>query len=188
MNLLPFFYMWLLHKLRAELHKPEMVKKIGTLYDGLRIETLPVHDNEDVFEKVWLFPAVFMIRRSLFIVIHIVLFDHPYFQMPAHQFLSFFYVHYLCHGHLFENKMRLWVEVSSEFICIVACVFLQQFLLQPDVRNEETIQSCFILTIIFLIIINGAFLVSNIIRKKRDKKHDKGLERLKAYLEKEKKP
>ena len=121
-NMLPFFYMWLLHKLRAELHEPKMVKKIGTLYDGLRTEALPVQDSED--QKVWLFPGVFMIRRSLFIIIHIALFDYPYFQMPAHQFLSFIYVHYLCHGHLFENKLRLWVEVSSEFICIVACVFL----------------------------------------------------------------
>ena len=40
------------------------------------------------------------------------------------------------------------------------------------------------LTIVILIMINGAFLISSIIRKKRDKKHEKGLDRLKAYLEK----
>ena len=38
-----------------------------------------------------------------------------------------------------------------------------------------------------MILINGAFLIWNIIKKRRNKKHDQGLAKLKEFLKKQKK-
>ena len=83
-NCLPIFYVWLLYTKVVVLKEEQTVKKIGTLYDGLQIHALPVADRQSDFNKVWNYPAVFMYRRSLFIVITVALFDYPQLQMPAH--------------------------------------------------------------------------------------------------------
>ena len=124
-NCLPIFYGVLLYKKAEELKEEKTVKTIGTLYDGLRIDALPVPDRESDFNKVWNYPAVFMYRRSLFIIITVALFDYPQLQMPAHQALSIVYIGYLCKSNLFESRLRQAVEVASEFLCILTCVFMQ---------------------------------------------------------------
>ena len=78
LNLLPFFYLWLLYKQQAKLSTEKTIKTIGTLYDGLRIEKLSAAGHEGMINDVWFYPAVFMIRRSLFILITVVFFDYPF--------------------------------------------------------------------------------------------------------------
>ena len=77
LNCLPFFYMWVLYKKKAEITEEKTLKTIGTLYDGLRIHAPSVAGRESDFTKFWHYPAVFMIRRSWFIVITVTLFDYP---------------------------------------------------------------------------------------------------------------
>lgn len=125
LNLLPFFYLWLLYKQQAKLSEEKTIKTIGTLYDGLQIKRLPFAGHEGMINDVWFYPAVFMIRRSLFILITVVLFDYPFLQMPINQALSLAYIRYLCKWNLFESRSRFYVEVASEFIGILACVCLQ---------------------------------------------------------------
>ena len=46
---------------------------------------------------------VFMIRRSLFVVVTIVMFDQPNIQMMAHNSLTLVSLVYLCHGGIYES-------------------------------------------------------------------------------------
>ena len=116
---LPFFFAEVLHKNKDNLNEENMKKTIGTLYDGLRVSS--VRDTKNV----WWYPVVFMLRRVLFIVITVAMFDYPTLQMAAHQVLTLLYIKYLCTDNLFESKRRQRVEVASEFICMIACIFLQ---------------------------------------------------------------
>ena len=54
-----------------------------------------------------------------------------------------------------------------------------------DVAEQEFNENCFIAMLIVLILLNAAFLISNIITKKRQKKHDAKLTKLVDFYEKQ---
>ena len=120
-------YGFYLYRIREKLEENE--KSCGTLYDGLRITIPTAHGQKSRPNSVWFYPIAFMLRRSMFIVITVIFFDYPMFQMPANQVLSVLYIAYLSQNNLFESKLRMSIEIASEFICLIACVFLQIFLL-----------------------------------------------------------
>ena len=74
--------------MRDKLNEKKTIKRVGTLYDGLRIHSLTNKHESPIKKIVFLHSPIFMLRRSLFIIITVVLFDYPYLQMAAHQFLS----------------------------------------------------------------------------------------------------
>ena len=75
---LPFFFAKVVHKNKDNLKKENMKKTIGTLYDGLRVST------EKKINPIWWYPVAFMLRRILFIVITVAMFEYPSLQMAAH--------------------------------------------------------------------------------------------------------
>ena len=81
---LPFFYGWILYRAKDRLRKEKNRKKIGTLYDGLRTHTLPRLSQERIRNPVWWFPVAFMLRRTAFIMVTVLLFDYPALQFSVH--------------------------------------------------------------------------------------------------------
>ena len=58
---------WVLYVNRQNLHKPEIEKKIGTMYFGLNSEK----------PKVWTYVVVFLLRRSLFVLVTFSMYHLP---------------------------------------------------------------------------------------------------------------
>lgn len=75
LNLLPFFYSAFLYRNRSKLESEESKQKFGTLYDGLKHKHRVDRENLSVFRKhrVWSFPLIFLLRRTLFAAISVFL-------------------------------------------------------------------------------------------------------------------
>ena len=106
--------------------------------------------------------------------------------MPAHQVLSIVYIGYLCKENLFESRLRFAVEVASEFICILACVFMQSFLLPLTSAQKEFNENCFIAMIVLVIVVNAMFLCVMRSGQKRQKKHDQKLAKIEEFKKEQK--
>ena len=86
LNLLPFLFAKVLHRNRETLVSEVSLAKYGTLYEGLNLKE--TQDTTPKKRKIWLHPLIFMFRRSLFIVLSVLLFDHPVIQMTGHCLLT----------------------------------------------------------------------------------------------------
>lgn len=67
LNICPFFFLSVLYRNQNHLHKPEIIEKIGTLYTG--------HNAKRA--SVMTYSFVFLLRRTLFVVITFALFSQP---------------------------------------------------------------------------------------------------------------
>ena len=86
LNLLPFLFAKVLHKNRETLESEATIAKYGTLYEGMSVkETL---DSPPRQRHIWIQPLIFMFRRTLFIVLTVLLFDYPVIQMIGHCLLT----------------------------------------------------------------------------------------------------
>ena len=167
---LPFFYARILYKAKDRLRKEKNRKKIGTLYDGLRTHILPKIGKERIRNPVWWFPVAFMLRRTAFIMVTVLLFDYPALQFIVHQIISLFYIRYLSTSNLFESKLRRWIEIVSEFICLLCALFMQQFLLKLNKEAEESVENAFILALSLCTFFNVIFVATMCKRTRRDAK------------------
>ena len=86
LNLLPILFAKVLHKNRETLETEETIQKYGTLYEGLTVKA--TLDSPQKQRHIWIFPLIFMFRRTLFIVLTVLLFDYPFMQMIGHCFLT----------------------------------------------------------------------------------------------------
>ena len=118
MTILPIFYAVLLIRKRKELSREEMKEKFLSLYLGLKLNV----SNK----TVWLYPLLWMLRRSIFMAITTGLFQYPILQFVANYALTIPYIAYLAHSSsMFEDKRRRFVEVFTEFMVMASTILLQ---------------------------------------------------------------
>ena len=86
-NTIPIFLMSVIIMNRKKLHKAEITKAIGTLYDGKNVERQGHHE--------YLMPLAFFYRRALFICATVFLFEQPSLQMIFNQVLTMCTIAYL---------------------------------------------------------------------------------------------
>ena len=152
MTALPIFYAVLLYRKRKELAKEETKEKFISLYLGLEL-------NESN-RTVWLYPLLWMLRRSIFMAISTSLFHYPTLQFAANYALSIPYIAYLAHSNsLFEDGRRRFVEVFTEFMVMISTILLQQFLRQ-DLEDEAkvVITNMFLAIMAVIVLVNFAYL------------------------------
>ena len=86
LNLLPLLFAKILHRNQETLNSEDTLAKYGTLYEGLNLKE--TKDSPPKKRAIWLNPLFFMFRRSLFIVLSVLLFDYPVLQMIGHCLLT----------------------------------------------------------------------------------------------------
>ena len=130
-----------------------MKEKYLSLYLGLKL------NNSN--KTIWLYPLLWMLRRSIFMAITTGLFQYPVLQFISNYALTIPYIAYLSHSSsFFEDKKRRFVEVSTEFMVMISTILLQQFLRQ-DLEDEakSVLSKMFLAVIAMIILVNFAYLV-----------------------------
>ena len=111
MGFLPFLYMFIL--CRRELGSEETKTRFGALYTGLRAENK---------KSTAVYPAVFLTRRYVFIVLTVFLFDWPYMQVVGHLTLTTLSLGYMIGLDIYEDRGKLVVEAANEVLLYFAGV------------------------------------------------------------------
>lgn len=81
-NALPFVFARIIWKAKDDLHDTDRVQKYGTLYKGLYIGDEGIENKRQ--HQAHQYTCVWMLRRTLFALITVVLYRHPGLQMAAH--------------------------------------------------------------------------------------------------------
>ena len=135
---LPFIYVWCLGKRQSELDQPMVANSIGNLYQGLNLKQLEEKDEEKKSKCVWHYIFVFLVRRQLFIVLTVFVFDHPNMQMIGHIILTMINSTYLvADPAMFEEKNRKRIEVLNDLVLLLLSLFIQQNLRKPEPDAKE---------------------------------------------------
>ena len=103
MNTLPFVFAHIVKKARDDLANEDRNQKYGTLYKGMRIEDLG-EDEKKRNHQAHLYTCVWMLRRTLFAAITVILFNFPGVQMAAHQIVTIPYLVFLNRNEFFESR------------------------------------------------------------------------------------
>ena len=116
LNLCPFLFFMMVMRNQSDLDKPVVREKIGTLYNGLRTGSTGT--------KSYYF--VFLLRRSLFVLITFLLFFQPGIQVQLMIYMTLLYVIYLGHSEFFEQFSSKSIEIFNEsvFVLIQYCFVL----------------------------------------------------------------
>ena len=73
------------------------------------------------------YPIVFLLRRSLFVLITFSLFKYPGIQINVFIYSSLLYIIYITHFPKFEPKSIMWTEVVNEGIFLLICYHMVLF-------------------------------------------------------------
>ena len=104
LNLIPIIFAYVLHKKRLNLAEESVVKSIGTIYQGQKVDSL---EKPKVKQRNWIYPLVFCSRRTLFIWVCTGLFYHVNMQMVVHQLLTMLtIVYYMVQKGRFDTRDR----------------------------------------------------------------------------------
>ena len=108
-----------IYRNRKNLHKEKIVKAIGTIYQGRRLQS-----TVDTI-RVWIYPVSYFCRRTIFIGASVFLLDHPNMQMIMHQFLTMATLVYLCYdSRMFENRSQKSIEIVTEILLLLVSILL----------------------------------------------------------------
>ena len=117
MTAIPIFYAVLIFRKRKDLNKEETKMKFNSLYLGLKL------DGKN--RTIWLYPLLWMLRRSIFMAITTGLFHYPVLQFAANYALTIPYIAYLAHKKsMFDDGKRRFVEVFTEFMVMISTTLL----------------------------------------------------------------
>ena len=97
MTTLPIIYAVIVYKKRKELNKAETKEKFHSLYLGLEQKDSKNIKVGNSYYAIWLYPLLWMLRRSIFMAITIFLFEYPIIQFAANYILSIAYITFLVH-------------------------------------------------------------------------------------------
>jgi len=124
--------------------------------------------REKEYYRVWLHPIVYMLRRTAFILVTVLLFEFPTMQMIVHQLLTMATLVYLCQDNLFENRLRKWVEVISELLLLLSSIVLQQFLSDFSDKSKDVGEKLFIALLLILLLTNFSLIIATICINRRE--------------------
>ena len=103
--------------------------KIGTLYNGLQIEK----------NSAMSYSIVFLVRRSIFIVITFALFNQPGLQIHLMIFLTIIYIMYLGYSDFHLSKQGKALEMTNETILVLIqynFVLIHELISDNEVRYQ----------------------------------------------------
>lgn len=132
------------------LDHPSIEKKIGTMYLGVWKS------------KGWglTYSVVFLVRRTLFVILTFALYDQPGIQIQLFIYMSVLYMIYLHAQRIYAQKYILLLEAINEVVFLLACYHLVLFAnLLPDPETLETVGSSMIVTLVLLVAITGSVMV-----------------------------
>lgn len=130
---------------RKNLANPEIKHKIGTLYSGLKAKD----------PKVMMHSFVFLLRRSVFIVITFLLFNDPGVQLLLMLKMTILYLIYLGYVGFFKSFGSKALEIVNESVFLLIqyqLIVLHHLVWQEWIR--EAIGTLIIAMTSFLLIIN----------------------------------
>ena len=89
----PVIFAWVMWENYENLDAPSIRRKIGTMYDDVYLKDDHTYGLS--------YSVVFLVRRSLFVWISFLLFDHPPLQLQAFFFSSILYICYLSSNRIY---------------------------------------------------------------------------------------
>ena len=182
---IPVVFAVVLFVRRKSLWKPSVKAQIGSMYLGL--------NTDRVISLTY--TIVFMVRRSLFVVVMFFLSNQPAIQMNLFIFMSNLYIIYLNQVSPYEEKQVVITETFNEVMLMLICyhfILLTDLLSDQDLKYE--ISKSMIGFIIAMISINMIIIlreslkpaIRNCKKKRLQKKHAKKMAKILERIKKEK--
>ena len=149
LNICPFFFLSVMIMNQENLGKDEIMEKIGTLYNGLRpIKSVVSHS------------FVFLIRRTVFVLLTFLLFTDPNIQVLLFIWLTLLYIVYVNCSQFYESSKAKGLETVNETsFCLIQYNLV---LLNNLVERRVAIQcgNIIIALMSFLLILNMIAIVA----------------------------
>ena len=181
---LPFIYVCCLEKRKSELDQPMVSNSIGNLYQGLNLEQLEEKDEEKKSKSVWHYTFVFLVRRQLFIVLTVFVFEHPNMQMIGHIIQTMINSAYLvADPAMFEEKNRKRIEVLNDLVLLLLSLFMLQHMTKPEPDAKEVLGDITIGVLGLLFILNVTYIGTMIRDSIRASKRTKKIQKIKEAFE-----
>ena len=144
-TLVPFSFTGILWYYQEDLDEEDIKQKIGSLYLGLK------YDNE--FTKIHC--LVYMLRRSLFVLITFSLLKYPGIQIQVFIYTGILYIIYLNHVYLHEDSFASRLETCNEFMLILICYHIVLIVgLVSDYEMKEMIGWSLIVMVSLMLAMN----------------------------------
>ena len=119
LTMCPIFFAYVMCKNYKNLNRYSIQKKIGSMYLGIWLEELNVYSLT--------YSLVFLIRRSIFVVLTFALFSYPGIQIQVFIFSSLLYIIYLNSHRIYAENFTLQLENLNEFVFLTICYHLVLF-------------------------------------------------------------
>ena len=180
LTITPIVFAIVLCKKRAELEEEKHVNSFGRLYDTKNVK------RSD--HRVYQWPIMFFLRRMLFCLMTVLLFDYPNMQFIVNQILTLATIMYLTYdSHLIFAKGQRNIKAGSEALFLFTCIFLQQYTDSTlSEKAKDANQILFFIAFGVLVFLNNFYLLRTIIQSCSEKKHKQKWEAWKkANLEKQ---
>jgi len=111
LSLCPFLFFYITCRQRYNLNDPSILERFGALYTGM--------NRENIWAGTYSF--VFLLRRSVFVLITFVSFRDPSHQVLAMVTVTVLQICFLSHMRIHETKNLLRIEAVNEFILLCLC-------------------------------------------------------------------
>ena len=122
LNLLPFIYSCILIRKGDELKNENNEKRYGNLYIDQRLKTL---EDPPKKRNVWLYTMIFMVRRTIFVVLTVFGIENPHMPLICHSILTLGTACYLASSNIFKEKSRQRIEIANEMLLLTVSVLLK---------------------------------------------------------------
>ena len=157
---------------RASLHELKMILKYGTMYSGRRV--IDLIDER----RVWVYPFIFFVRRTLFAIATVSLFEYPSLQVIVHQFLTMATLIYLCNdSRMFMDNSQRVTEIISELFLLLISVLAIQFERYKNSDDEvKNLEISIFISLGLLMLFNTMFLIYGIFIDRRESKRVKAIQ------------
>ena len=123
-------------------------------------------------------------RRQLFIVLTVFVFEHPNMQMIGHIILTMINSAYLvADPAMFEEKNRKRIEVLNDLVFLLMSLFMQQNLTKPEPDAKEVLGDVTLGVLGLLFIFNVTYTGTMIWNSIRASKRTKMIQKCKEAFE-----
>ena len=150
LNLVPFIFVTALYRHRDSLEDEATREKIGSLYQTVQPTSV----------KSQSYSIVFLLRRSLFVLITFQLFDFPTVQIQLQMATILLYIAYTQFAILYDDNTTRKTEFCNEIVFLLSSyhmmVFASPWLLQSRIKAGWSL----IVLIVAMILFNYVVIIS----------------------------
>jgi len=130
--LFPLFVHTLIVSNYQKIGTPEFDEKYGTLIESIRVD-------KEKGSLIFLQPTVFLYRRLFLVLTVIFLHNIPYMQSFCILAQSAFCIFWMFKVSPFENSFTNKLRIVDEVILLFACIFVQPFIFQTEMSDDNTL-------------------------------------------------